>query len=213
MGGKTDFRYGDGFIRVGTSTKKIGRKELDDIEKCKIRYINRHNDIVTHPTIGNSDNEEVSRWNIKYLDLKIENTSNQSIDLDVEMIIKKSKEYTIIKETEFLRKIQEAENKANRTNNPYSISFKQINAYFPDIHINTRETDNSFVIERNPINRKSAISIPQNSTYSDVFRQSILLLEKTNNKIEVEIIIKSDDFKNGSLKMLTETENAVISVN
>jgi len=51
--GKTDFKYGDGFVRIGTSTKKIGRKEIDDINKSKEKYFDRKNEIIIQPVMDN----------------------------------------------------------------------------------------------------------------------------------------------------------------
>lgn len=111
---KTEFKYGDGFIRVGTSTKKIGRKELDDINKNKKKYLNRHADIDIIPVIGNPSGTRINNWDVKYLDLKITNKSSKSIDIDVEILLKKSKDYAILLEEDFLREIQKKESQQKK---------------------------------------------------------------------------------------------------
>jgi len=115
------------------------------------------------------------------------------------MNIRKNSGFEVLTEIDFLREIQEKENQREKANSLYGISFTQINSPILNIHTDTKETEEMFTIERNPINRKYAITIAQNSIYKDVFLQSVLLLEKTANEIEAEIIIRSDDFKKGAL--------------
>ncbi len=198
--GKTDFKYGDGFIRIGTSTHKIGRKELDDILKSKQKYNNRKNDIIIYPIIGNSENEQVSIWNRKYLDINIENVSNKSIDLDIEMNILKKDDFEILTESEFIKEIQEKEYQRKKANSPLSMSFVQNSTPILNIHTTTKVTEEIFGIQRNAIKSKYAITIPQNSIYEDVFLQSVILLQNSENIINAEVIIRSDDFKDGALK-------------
>jgi len=198
--GKTELRYGDGFIRIGTSTKKIGRKELDDITRNKLKYIDRHKDLVIQPIIGNPTNEEISKYNVKYLDLRIENISNRSIDFDIEMTIKQSNKYYILTESSFLTEIQNEKDRKKKPQSSFDISIISNRTPIINSAINTKDTDETFSIERNPIRQKFGITIPQNSILSDIFMQCVILLEKNNNKIEAEVIIRSDDFKNGALK-------------
>jgi hypothetical protein len=196
--GKTLFKYGDGFIRVGTSTKKIGRKELDDINENKKKYQNREEDIDIVPIIGKSSNEEINKWDVKYLDLKITNKSNKSIDIDVEITLKKSQEYEILLEEDFLREIQEKENRQKKSS-PFIPIMTHINPVLSNIHINSRENETEFIVERNQVKHKFAITLTQNSVYDNIFLQSIILLEKKSNIIEAQVVIRSDDFTKGAL--------------
>lgn len=200
INGKTDFKYGDGFIRIGTSTKKIGRKEIDDILRSKQKYNNRKNDIIIKPIVGTSENEEVSKWNVQYLDINIENISNKSIELDVEMNIFKKDNFELLTESEFISEIEEKENQRKKANSPYPISFTQIKTPILNNHTTTKVTDEIFGIQRNPIKSKYGITIPQNSVFEDVFLQSVILLQNSENIIEAEVIIRSDDFIDGALK-------------
>lgn len=195
---KTEFKYGDGFIRVGTSTKKIGRKELDDINENKKKYQNRQEDIDFVPVIGKPSDKEIKKWDVKYLDLKITNKSNKSIDIDVEIILKKSQDYEILLEEDFLREIQKKEN-LQKKSSPFSPIVHIINPILSNIHINSRENEAEFIVERNQLKNKFALTLAQNSINDNVFLQSIILLERNSNIIEAQVLIRSDDFTKGAL--------------
>jgi predicted HTH transcriptional regulator len=45
---KLNYKYGDGFTRIGSASKKIGRKELDDINKNRVKYFDRRKDLKFH---------------------------------------------------------------------------------------------------------------------------------------------------------------------
>lgn len=199
---KADLKYGDGYIRIGTSTNKIGRKEMDDISKSKLKYSNRHNDIVIHPKISLTTNSELSNMNIKYLDLDIENTSNQSIDLNIEMKITKENSFDIVTETEFIKEMRAKLYREKQARSLLGIGHIDIAPINIPLNTYTQETEDYFKIERLPRNHKSAIIIPQNSTYNDVFLQSIILFSNSDNLIEAQVIIRSDEFSDGALKKL-----------
>lgn len=198
IGSKTDFKYGDGFIRVGTSTKKIGRKELDDINENKKKYQNRQEDIDIIPIIGKPSDKEIDKCDIKYLDLKITNKSSKSIDIDIEILLKKSKDYTILLEEDFLREIQKIGNQQKKSS-PFLSTVDLINPILSNIHINSRENETEFIVERNQLKHKFALTLAQNSVNDNIFLQSILLLEQNSNIIEAQVIIRSDDFTKGAL--------------
>jgi hypothetical protein len=195
---KTEFKYGDGFIRVGTSTKKIGRKELDDINENKKKYQNRQEDIDILPIIGKPSDNEINKWGVKYLDLKISNKSNKSIDIDVEISLKKSQDYEIILEEDFLREIQKKENQQKKSS-LFMSTVQVINPILSNIHINSRENETEFTVERNQLKHKFALTLSQNSVNENIFLQSIILLEQNSNIIEAQVIIRSDDFTKGAL--------------
>lgn len=94
--GRIDFKYGDGFIRVGTTTKKIGRREIDDINKNKLKYINRQEDIEIIPVVKSYDNI------FKSIDLNLINKSVKSIEIDIEIAIQKNENYEVMIESDYL---------------------------------------------------------------------------------------------------------------
>ncbi|RXM41696.1 hypothetical protein, partial [Flavobacterium sp. YO64] len=147
--------------------------------------------------VGKPSSEEVNKWNANYLDLKLINKSNKSIDLDIEIFIKKSEEYTILLEEDFLREIKKAENDQKQKNYFSPINYSD-NFVLGNLHINAEENKTEFIVERNQLKNKFAITLKQNSVCENVFHQSIIVLEKKPNIIEAKVIIRSDDFTNGA---------------
>jgi hypothetical protein len=193
LDGKTIFKYGDGFIRVGTSTKKIGRKELDDITENKNKHLNRQADIDILPVVG-----KYQEWGVKYLDLNISNRSNKSIDIDVEIIIKKSPAYEILLEEDFLREIEKNKYNAKKASS-FAPIVTPINPVLSNIHIDAKENNNEFIVARNPLKHKFAITLAQNSVDNDIFLKSIMILEDKSNVIDATVVIRSDDFTKGAI--------------
>lgn len=194
---KTEFKYGDGFIRVGTSTKKIGRKELDDINENKKKYVNRQEDVDVVPVIGKPSDKAINKWDVKYLDLKITNKSNKSIDIDVEIVLKKSQDYEILLEEDFLREIQRKENLQKKSSSILSAVY--LNPIVSNMYITSRENETEFIVERNQLKHKFALTLPQNSVNDNIFLESIIILEGKSNLIEAQVLIRSDDFTKGAL--------------
>ena len=194
---KIEFKYGDGFIRVGTSTNKIGRKELDDINESKKKYINRQKDIEIVPHYGKPSSEEMAKWNVNYLDLKLINKSNKSIDLDIELFIKKSDEFTILLEEHFLREIKKVEY-SQKQNNYFSPINSSDHFVLGNLHIDAQENQKEFIVQLNQLKNKFAITLKQNSVYEDIFQQCIIILGNKANIIQAKVIIRSDDFTNGA---------------
>lgn len=191
---KIDFKYGDGFIRVGTSTKKIGRKEIDDINKNKLQYINRQEDIEIIPVVKCYDNM------FKSIDLDLINKSAKSIDIDIEIAIQKKEDYGVLIESDYLMLKEEVEREESNKGNPHYPSFNFSQSILPNFLIDKTETDDKFIVKRTSNNTKFALTIPQNSIEQEVFNKSIIVLQKTSNSINAEVTIRSDDFIKGALK-------------
>ncbi|WP_281632493.1 AlbA family DNA-binding domain-containing protein [Flavobacterium luteolum] len=198
---KTEFKYGDGFIKVGTSTNKIGRKELDDIIQSKKKYINRKEDIDIIPNAGKPSSAEMDRWDVNYIDLKLINKSNRSIDLDVEIFIKKSDQYTIILEEHFLRKIKKVENSQKPKNYLSPINYSDT-FVLGNLNINAKENQTEFIVQLNQLKNKFAINLKQNSACEDIFDQSIIVFGNKAEIIEAKVIIRSDDFTDGAFSKI-----------
>jgi predicted HTH transcriptional regulator len=90
---KIDFNEGDGFIRMGTSTRKMLRQDFDNIYQEKWKSKDRKTDIEIEFFSSRQD-EEYSF--LPFLDMHISNISNKSISMDVEMEIKKNDLYNVI---------------------------------------------------------------------------------------------------------------------
>ncbi|KAF2334556.1 helix-turn-helix domain-containing protein [Flavobacterium nitrogenifigens] len=194
---KPEFKYGDGYIKTGSSTKKIGRKELDDIIENKNNSTNRQEDINILKIFGSPSNIEISKWELSFLDIKIENRSNKSIDLDVEIVIKKSDSFALILEEELLREIKRQESK--KTNSVYFPPIASANFIMNNLHLNKEENETEFIVQRNPLKSKFALTLAQNSISENIFQEAIIVLDKQSSIIDAKVIIRSDDFTKGAL--------------
>jgi len=192
-----EFREGDGFIRVGTSTKKITRTGFDKIYEFKHKKVDRKSDLKITPYFGIPDNSELSMLKVKYLDISIENTSKHSIDIDVEMRVFKETRYKLISEYELKQELNKQERK---NSNIFGIQISPIE--MPSFHVDIEELSDSVVISRTRMrNQRTAITISQKGIEKDVFCQYLLLLVLKNEPkvIKAELTIRSDDFTEGVL--------------
>jgi len=135
---------------------------------------------------------------IKYLDVKITNQSNKSIEFDIEMKVFKSEDYGLISEDELIKELRK---KQKKKNSGFGIDFKVIQPKLINLHIDYIEKDNFVIISRNVFAKKTAINLAQNSLESDIFCQHLFVLGDNADEIKAELTIKSDDFTEGSLIM------------
>lgn len=192
---KIDFKQGDGYIKIGSSTKKIDRSDLEKIYKKRLEKTDRKSDISIEPVIKNSENEDYSDLNLKYIDINISNLSNKSIDLNVEMKIYKNDSCTIIYEEDFQREMQRR--KWEKNDNILTRSFSP--TAFINLDTSSNEDENQITITLNTRNQKSAITLDQNSKEFDIFCQHLLVFSKEKINLKGELIIRSDDFTEGAL--------------
>lgn len=192
---KVDFKQGDGYIKIGSSTKKIDRSDLEKIYKKRLEKSDRKSEISVESVIKIPENEEYSDLNLRYIDINISNLSNKSIDLNVEMKIYKNDTQTIIYEEDFQREMQRQEWEKN--DNMLTRSFSP--TAFINLHTSSKEDENQITILLNTRNQKSAITLNQNSKEFDIFCQNLLVFSKEKINLEGELIIRSDDFTEGAL--------------
>jgi len=201
---KVEFREGDGFIRVGTSTKKLTRKDFDKIYKLKYQVSDRKSDIKITPYFGDSNYMNLAEIGIKYFDISIENTSHHSISLDVEMKVYKDKKIKFISEHDLKKEL------IKENNHPFGIVSPEI----PSFHVDINDFDDHILISRTKFrNEKTAIIIPQNSTERDVFCQYLFIIQNQPNLIKADILIRSDDFSEGILIEKVELMNNNYTLN
>ncbi|WP_224996929.1 ATP-binding protein [Cesiribacter sp. SM1] len=190
--GKTDFRLGDGFIRTGASTKKIGRVDFDKIYEHKLKARDRKSDIQIIPYLGHLNDTILSGHGFMYMDLEIVNNSNKSLDIDIEMKILKTEDYILLHERDIKEEL--------RRNTAFSFKYDLSLMQPSNFHVNFENKDSHIVISRNRIgNRPSALSIPQNSSEKEIFFQDLVLVESKVDIIRAQVIIRSDGFTDGAL--------------
>lgn len=193
---KTEFKIGDGFIKVGSSSKKLERSDFENIYKTRSTEKDRKSDLAIESYFGTTDNKEIINWDIKYIDIKITNQSNKSIDFDVEMKVFKKENCGLISEDELIKELKE---KQKKKSNGFGISFEVIQPQIMNLHVDYQEKENYIVISRNSLAKKTAISLPQNSSENDIFCKHLFVLGEDADEIEAVLTIRSDDFTDGSL--------------
>lgn len=187
---KTVFREGDGVIKTGSGTRKLVRSDFERIYQNRFLQNDRKTDIKIYPTLESfeefpSDDE----LTVKLLDLDIENTSNKSIDFDIELRIRKDEKYAIVTNTEFQRKM-------NEQSSPFGIITPILN----NLHVDNEEDELHFIFKRTRLrNMKSAVHISQNEIDTEIFGKEILIIFTKKSKLNIEVIIRSDDFTGGAL--------------
>lgn len=184
--------YGDGFIRKGTSTSKLGLSELNQIIGNKAKYKNRHNDIRIIPVVRKYENKDNADYRV--LDVHIENISNRSINLHVEMSFKKTTDYLIVEENYLMQLLKEDKRDENRSYmgfNSFDYAAETL-SYINFVDFELRDGRLFYSIAK-PLN------LLQNKVETQVFNSSIILAGSRIPNIDAEIVIRSDDFTNGAL--------------
>lgn len=184
---KLEYRIGDGFIRTGTSTKKIDRNDLDIIYQTKFILKDRKDDLTIKPYFNSPEDFDLPGRGVKYLDVEIINNSNRSINIDVEMKVYKGENYYLMTESVLKKKLRKIKAKNSSVHDLQTIDFL-------NIHVNFSEKEDFVLIARN-----MAINLSQNSSEKDIFDQYLYVLQEQSNEVRAEIIIRSDDFTEGAL--------------
>ncbi len=199
---KNQFRTGDGYIRVGSSSKKLGREEFDEIYKAKNQKRDRKSSLIIKPCSGRSTNEKISKTNLKYFDINIENQSNQSIDLDVEMKVFKGDNYYLLSEREVWDILSSRKEEGLSAYSGdilrYSPPKIEIPPHSFDTHIERHDSYLSISRSKTKF-QKTAIQLSQLDIERDVFHKTLFIVSEQPVKIAVEVIIRSDDFIEGPL--------------
>ena len=198
---KPEYKIGDGFIKFGSSSRKLERSDFENIYKKRFSEKDRKCDLEIETYFGTTDNDEIVGFEINYIDIKISNKSNKSIEFDIEMKVFKSDNYALIPENELLKELK---NQRKKKSNGLEINFEMIHPQLMNQNIQFRENDSYVIIERNSLAKKTAINLAQNSSEMDVFCQHLFVLGDKFDEVNAELTIRSDDFTEGSLiKQLT----------
>jgi hypothetical protein len=184
-----EYRAGDGYIRRGTSTKKLTRTDLDSIYKNRHSSRDRRSDLKITPRIFKSPDDEIGWHDLDCFDIDIENRSTKSIDLDLEIKIMRSSNLRIVLDSELKKELQK-QRKEGLFPSPIPFNF--------DVTIEEKE---SYVLAMRNKRRgeRTAISISQHAKEADSFCQSLIILSDGKAQLKGEVIIRSDDFSEGPL--------------
>ncbi|TDQ28141.1 AlbA family DNA-binding domain-containing protein [Zeaxanthinibacter enoshimensis] len=187
-----EYKQGDGYIRIGTSTKKITRKDLEIIYENRFKSKDRKNDLKVNPIIG-IPKKEFYDIGLRYLDIEIVNTSNKSIEFEVELEVYKSDDHLLITEKEMGQILRE--------NHQNSISIFGASGPFIDVtdpFFTSKDNGDSIILSDL---RAAQYRLAQRDSITDVFNQNLLLRVKRMKPVRGKIIIRSDDFTDGILEM------------
>lgn len=184
--GKDIYSAGDGFIRRGTRSDRLLRKDFDRIYADKYVAKDRKDDLKALPRWKFIDHDEFYGTDCYSIDLDLENESNQSLDVTVELHIQKSNKYEIktqddIDRAEYERKLSE------RT------LFESIPSHVMSFNATMYEIDNKYIIKRG---LRPSIKIEQQEKITVFFNESVFLLGFLEG-IAGEIVLKSDSFTGG----------------
>ncbi|TQI71158.1 putative DNA-binding protein [Gramella sp. Hel_I_59] len=189
---KVEFRAGDGYIRMGTSTRKLIRKDFDSIYNDKVKAKDRKSDLEINYETFNYDMDLEGH---PVLEVHISNVSNKSIDIDIELRIKRDlKSYKISERSEILRKIEEKKYEGS------SFGFGLHTQILPSLDITFEEKWDYYVIKMNPKTKKFPITLFQNQKEEEIFQKEIVVDFCEIDEIIADLIIRSDDFLEGPLK-------------
>jgi hypothetical protein len=200
---RIEYREGDGFIRVGTSTKKMSRNDFEKIYEKRFRKPDRKNDLIITPTFGTPTTGELADYNfLKYFDISLENISNKSIELDIEMKVYKSSGYKLLCDTDVINEIRK---KKPKQTNIFGHVIPEIDMPVIDFHVDYQDFSDYIIVSRiKHRNQTVDIRLPQKSIEPDVFYKKILVIREKEESIRADVIIRSDDFSDGILTQTIE---------
>lgn len=207
-----DYKIGDGFIRTGTSNRKMSRDDYELIYKKRYESKDRKSDIIITPKLINyreSTQDEIPSLFI--IDFSIENITNSSIGFDVQCNIYYSDGSRIIKKFDLEEKLKD-----KGLSGTYPQYFKP-NVDPTLFHLSIKELKDCYVISRNKtIHEKYHVILSQQQHEPNIFFKEILLgyIAKTSEDIKVELILRSDEFITGPLikEYIVNVENNKIGV-
>lgn len=187
-----EYRVGDGYIRVGSSTRKMTRKDFEAIYKIRYKSADRKSDLVIQPIVGIPNDDEFQQLGLRYLDIEILNNSNKSIELEVELEVYKSDHHDLLTEKEareVLRQIHED------SHSFLGVTGSQTD--FSNPFISSKKKENSILLSDISIN---PYRLAQNDSIKDIFGQAMLFRVKRMEPIRAKVTVRSDDFSEGPLK-------------
>lgn len=190
---KVEYKKGDGYIRIGTGTKKIDRSDFDEIYHSKLKNPDRKSDLIIKPYFASPKGKEFFFYDVQYIDIEIINTSNKSIDFDVEMKVYRGNDFILMSEPQLKKAL-----KIHKTESIMGHNIGMIQP--PNFHVSITEDEEYILVHRNKLTRKTAISLPQHSNERDVFCEYLFVVQNEKHEIRAEVIIRSDAFTEGPLK-------------
>jgi hypothetical protein len=195
---RIDYKSGDGFIRVGTSTKKLTRDDFERIYSHRYSKQDRSGDLGISIYVERSSDDELNYLGLDCIEIEVKNNSAKSVDFDVQMKIFKVEGLDIVPENVLQKQIEEQRHEEQKRKNPYSMILPTALGFSMDVSISDEE--GFFLVTRDKRRGdRTAVSIPQNDSYRNVFCCNAIILTEKTVSLKGEIIIRCDDFVRGAL--------------
>jgi len=190
---------GDGFIRSGTSTRKLKRDDFELIYKLRYKTQDRKGDVTVSGDIKFCDDNELRDRGFVFLDIELANNSNKSIDLDIEITVYKSDDYTLEAAETLKRKWRDERFVQSQSESLFSPQMSEI--WIPHLTVSHEEHSDYLIFRLNGSRyQKAALTILQSDNEKDVFDQQIAIDIQKSCVITADVIVRSDDFSGGVLE-------------
>lgn len=181
---------GSGFIRSGTSTRRLKRSDFEIIYESRYKAPDRKDHVVVLADIQTCEDEELENNGFLCMVVDIANRSNKSIELGIENKVYKSNDY----------EVDAAENlklrwRDERFQRQQAASFR---SFSPEIwmpHPTVTHANNTDHV----LFSEAELKVRQSDSEKDVFDQQIVIAVQKPCVIMADVIIRSDDFTDGIL--------------
>ncbi len=180
-----EHKIGDGYIRTGTSTRKLNREDFELIYLNRLENKDRITDVKVIPIFS----ESIDWLDVYDLDFSIENLSNKSIEFDIEFRVIRKDGVGVLKTCDL-----EKESAVNELAQTYPQYFT------PTIDPTLQLIEIAYRKSYYKVWRLQRLRLSQYDTLERVFLNDIFVsyighLQEV--PIMVELIVRSDEFKNG----------------
>lgn len=199
-----EFRVGDGFIRTGTSIKKLNRGDFESIYSKKYEEKDRKPDLQISPILRRYTEMDIEgQVGCFIIDFAVENLTSRSIGFDAEFKMLYKKGVCLQKKFDFEDQFKE---KGLEAIYPQHFTPKVDSTIF-DLQVEERSNFYK-VLRLSRLNEKYAVTISQRNHDESIFLGEILILSLTRKCgdciISIELTLRSDEFRTGPLEMKYE---------
>lgn len=192
-----EYKIGDGFIRAGTSTRKLERKDFELIYNDRSMKRDRRSDLEIYLVLLDCHDELLRNDGFKLFDFNIRNISKKSISFDVELNIYHNEDYFVLKKFDVEQdKIEEA--RTSRFSSALTFNPQRIDPTFMDLSID-HFADHTRIVRDKRHNQTNSISIAQEDVELYIFLKEIIF-KRSPSTLIAELILRSDDFIEGAFK-------------
>jgi hypothetical protein len=187
---RNEYKLGDGFIRVGSSTRRLKRDDFEKIYRDRYSSPDRKSEVSVNCYLMKATLDVLGLYNFNFIDMSIKNNSTQSIIVGVELKFKKpSESFTVMRRHEAIEYIRQEESLKNQY-------VRSINDHLTPSFMTTIYGYNGVYI----LELKNNITISQSKRIHDIFSKDLVIVgAKSGERIEGEITVRSDSFPSGPL--------------